>query len=73
MIFMPQKKKLLKRGTKGTEMTTIFVLIWRYSGGSASGIVKAFSNVEDAAALSKVLFEHGDTSRIFQIVEVELL
>ena len=54
-------------------MTTIFVLIWRYSGGSASGIVKAFSNVEDAAVLVKLLDEHGDTSRIFQIVEVELL
>ena len=54
-------------------MKTIFVLTWRYSDGSASGIVKAFSSVEDAAELSKVLYEHGDTFRIFQTVEVELL
>ena len=54
-------------------MKTIFVLTWRYSDGSANGIVKSFSNVEDASVLCKLLCEYGDTYRIFQTVEVELL
>lgn len=50
----------------------IYVIYWVYDDGSATGIVKAFSNKEKSDKLLETLIIHGDQSKTFRISETIL-
>jgi hypothetical protein len=48
----------------------IYVIAWRYSDGSASGVVSAHGTREGAEIMLGILAEQGDSMRGFSIHEV---
>ena len=50
----------------------VHIILWHYSDGSGRGAVAAFNNEEDAKLLIRDLAEHGDLSKSYEIVTLEI-
>ena len=49
--------------------TIIYVITWRYSDGSGSGVVRAYEQKDEAEEDMKFLDANGNTAKNFYIVE----
>jgi hypothetical protein len=54
----------------GPKTITVYVITWRYSGESGSGIVGAYASEEWAKKVFKALEDHGDMSKIFEMITI---
>ena len=48
-----------------------YVILWRYADRSGNGVVKVFTDKEEAEALLAILVDHGCMDKVFEISEVE--
>lgn len=48
----------------------VYVLWWRYSDGSAAGVIKVFENEQTAKEQLDILIRHGDGLKKFDITPV---
>jgi len=47
--------------------SVVYVLWWRYSDGSASGVIRVYENKETANEQKSMLEEHGDGMKQFEV------
>lgn len=51
-------------------MDTLYVITWKYSDGSAFGVVRVYYTQESAELDEKMLRENSDGTRQFEVVAV---
>ncbi len=52
--------------------TIIYVITWRYSDDSGSGVVRAYEQKDNAEEDLRFLDANGDTAKRFYLVETQL-
>jgi hypothetical protein len=50
---------------------TVFIVTYRYHGEPGSGVVGAYASKEAADQVLKLLVDHGDLSKVFEMVVVQ--
>lgn len=53
-------------------MEKIYVILWKYSDGSNSGAVRAYTTREEADKTMQLLNDHGDSGKNFYVTEMLL-
>jgi hypothetical protein len=50
---------------------TIYIITYRYHAEAGSGVVGAYASKEEADRVLKLLENHGDMSKVFEVAAVE--
>jgi len=52
-------------------MTEMYVILWKYSDGSANGVVTAHLDKDVADSVMALLEKHGDGMKVFSLHEMD--